>query len=308
MKVLVTGSRGYIGRAVVAALEAAGHEARGFDLYLDFDVREPRDVLSMCGGMDAVIHLAAMCEVRGSIDNPLAYWSHNLSGICNLLAAMGDQGVKRLIFASSCAIYGQPEVSPIHEGNPAAPTNPYGRTKLAGEWAIADAARAHGLSTMALRLFNVAGATETNGEPTGSPRIIPRLLDAAETGKPLDIRGSWSITRDYVHLGDVARAFVLALEKVEPGFTAVNIGRGAGTSIGTLRMLAEEITGRQIQANVVHGVPGEPRKLVAGIERAKEVLDWEPTIDARGIIESSWWHRQGQRVAPDRRPSASVAT
>jgi UDP-glucose 4-epimerase len=273
--VLVTGASGYLGRAVVPALTAAGHEARP----LIGDVLDGDAVATATGGVDAVIHLAARARVRESFEDPIGCYRVNLTGTLNLLGAIAPG--TRFVFASTASVYGTPTAQPIAETCPLNPQNPYAASKAAAETAVVWAARAGRVRATTLRMFNLAGA----GDPDDT-RIIPRCV-AAAAGKlsHADINGSGSAIRDFVHILDAARAFVLALDSAG---TVYNIG-AVPASINDIIAATERVTGHEVP--VVHHPPhpGEAPDLRADTTLARRELGWEPEVTSLDPIVRSQW-------------------
>ncbi|MBR0056986.1 MAG: UDP-glucose 4-epimerase GalE [Kiritimatiellae bacterium] len=316
MKVLVTGGSGYIGGIAVRRLLAAGHDVAIFDNLerghretvpdgVALHVGDLRDAAAIRGAMlaerpDAVMHFAAYALVGESMRKPELYFENNVGGGINLLAAMREAGVGRIVFSSSCATYGEPGADLISEDTPQRPTNPYGESKLIFETMLRWHARIHGLSAIALRYFNACGAEGELGEDHRVPcetHLIPLVLKVALGQAPCArIFGDDYATpdgtciRDYVHVSDLADAHLLALERGAEGF--VNLGTGRGFSVREVVESARRVTGRDIPAEVTPRRGGDPDRLVAKVGRAANLLSWKPRyteIDA--IVESAWkWH------------------
>ena len=306
MRVLVTGAGGYIGGAVVRALDAGGHvpvalvhENRGtipFTAEVRIgDVTRPETLAAALDGVDAVCHLAALTRARESWDEPMRYFAVNAGGTIALLAAMENAGVRRLVFSSSNTVYGIPEKQPITEDEPADPPHPYAASKVAAEIAIRWQARAERVNATILRVFNAAGG----GDPDAS-RIIPRVLAiAAGEADSLRVNGDGTALRDFVHVDDVAEAFVAAvnLDQLagEPGRggqdlqdMALNVGTGVGRSVMDVVAAVEKVSGRGVP--VVHGPQArEAPILVADPSRARSMLGWSPRqSDLVAIVEDEW--------------------
>ena len=246
------------------------------------------------------MHFAAYALVGESMRQPELYFNNNVVGGCNLLEAMRENGVGRIVFSSSCATYGEPGTDLISEDTPQRPTNPYGESKLMFETMLRWHAKIHGLSYMALRYFNACGATEELGEDHRVPcetHVIPLVLRVALGQAPCaKIFGDDSATpdgtciRDYVHVTDLADAHLRAIESSATG--AVNLGTGHGYSVRAIVESARRVTGHPVPAEVTPRRPGDPDKLVAKVGLAEKVLGWKASfteIDA--IVESAWkWH------------------
>lgn len=320
MRVLVCGGAGYIGSHMLRCLQAAGSEARVLD-DLSTGHREALGAVPLVEGsllsaadldrafataqFDAVLHFAAKALVGESIANPGLYYENNVVGTLRLLQAMVRHGVGRLVFSSTCATYGVPQVGRIAEDHPQAPINPYGHSKLMCEQMIADACAAHGLRAVSLRYFNAAGAAAdaTIGESHDpETHLIPNVLRAlAGSGPELQVLGSdyptadGTCVRDYVHVDDLADAHLRALGFLESnaGAHAFNLGSEHGHSVLEVIAAAERVTGRRVPFRAAPRRPGDPPVLVADSTRARHELGWVPQkADLDGIIASAWnWHR-----------------
>jgi UDP-glucose-4-epimerase GalE len=325
MKVLVTGGAGYIGSHTVKLLCARGFEtfvvddlstghAAAVDRRAHFqrgsihDYDFLRQTLST-HGIEGVIHFAASLSVGESVRDPLKYWHNNLSGTAQLLRAMRDCGIRRLVFSSTAATYGAPAVDRISEACPQKPINPYGHSKLAMERAIQDCVHAHGLGAVSLRYFNAAGAAldgSLGEDHRPEEHLIPVILEVA-LGKRAEVRvfgtdfstPDGTCVRDFIHVDDLARAHVLALERLAPGsYAAFNVATGAGHSVRSVIEVARRITGTSIPSVDVARREGDPPVLVADPTRIQQTLGWNPEIpELERIIESAWqWmkrHPQG---------------
>jgi len=247
------------------------------------------------------VHLAAYALVAESVAHPQMYFTNNVTGGQVLLDAAVGAGVRRVIFSSSCAVYGHPPVIPIPEDAPRAPVNPYGETKLAFERLLADYATRHGVGSISLRYFNAAGATARHGEDHDpETHLIPNVLQVALGRRPaVEVYGTdyptadGTAVRDYVHIADIADAHVRALEADLEGAEAVNLGTGAGHSVLAVTEAARRITGRSIPTVPCPRRSGDPPTLVAAPGRAEQLLAWRPRrsqLDA--ILAGAWeWHR-----------------
>src|SRR6516164_5851440 len=292
MRLLVTGGAGYIGSVVTARLIAGGHQVAVLDdlstghadavpagaRFVRGDVRQAGLVLA--DGIDAVLHFAAKSLVAESVAIPSLYWQHNLGGTLALLEAMRVTGTNRIVFSSTAAVYGEPEAVPVAETAPARPTSPYGASKLAVDTALAEHARMHGIGAVSLRYFNVAGA---HPGPDGGwlgerhdpeTHLIPNVLAIALTdgdqGAHVSIYGDdyptpdGTCIRDYIHVTDLARAHLLALDACTPGQHRIyNLGSGTGFSNLQVLQACREVTGHEIPARVAARRPGDPAALIA---------------------------------------------
>jgi UDP-glucose 4-epimerase len=316
MKLLVTGGAGYIGSIVAQQLLEAGHEVVVLDnlvrghraavpegaQLLEVDLLdEPATREALTQGFDGVLHFAALALVAESVAHPERYHRSNHVGALNLLDAMRDAGVRRLVFSSTCAVYGEPETVPMHEDIPATPVNAYGNSKLAIDRMIGDECRAHGLAAASLRYFNVAGARGPLGEDHDpETHLIPLVLRAAAGvadhvkvfGTDYPTRDGTAV-RDYIHVEDLGRAHILALEAVEPGRHAVyNLGTGHGQTVKEVIESARRVTGRAIPAHEEPRRPGDPPELVAASDRIRRELGWEPEKDLDEMIADAWAWQQ----------------
>ncbi|MEU9836621.1 UDP-glucose 4-epimerase GalE [Streptosporangium sp. NPDC048047] len=314
MKLLVTGGAGYIGSVVAAQLVEAGHQVTVLDdlstghadavpagaRFVEGSITDAADALA---GMDGVLHFAARSLVGESVREPALYWNHNLGGTLALLDAMRAAGVGRIVFSSTAAVYGEPERSPIEEGDPTRPTNPYGASKLAVDTALTAFARMYGLAAVSLRYFNVGGAhTARDGRSyrerhTVETHLIPNVLAVALGGREsVDVFGTdyptadGTCVRDYIHVADLARAHLLALDACAPGEHKVyNLGSGSGFSVREVVEVCREVTGHAIPAVVRERRAGDPAVLVASSARIRHELGWKPErTTLREIVADAW--------------------
>ena len=325
MNVLVTGGAGYIGSVVTEELLNDGHKAVVYDsLYkghreaidtrAKFVAADLMDSAALRGALkenqiEAVIHMAADSLVGESVEQPAKYYRNNVVAGLNLLNAMRDCAVRKLVFSSSAATYGEPAKQPIEETDPTNPTNPYGESKLAFERALGWYEHAYGMRYASLRYFNAAGATEQFGEwHDTETHLIPLVLHAAAGMRPdIQIYGDdyptrdGTCVRDYIHVVDLARAHILALGILDERSAVYNLGCGGeGYSVQEVIDCARDVTGREISARIVARRAGDPSVLIASSEKIKRELGWQPEFqDLRKIVESSWkWlskHPHGYR-------------
>jgi UDP-glucose 4-epimerase len=247
--------------------------------------------------ISGVVHIAAKKQVGESVHRPLWYYEQNVDGLRVLLEAMVTGGVTRLVFSSSAAVYGSPDVPEITEDTPCEPQSPYGETKLVGEWMIRDAAAVHGLSYANLRYFNVAGAGSPQlGDPTAL-NLVPMVFERIEAGLPPLIFGDdydtpdGTTIRDYIHINDIASAHVAAarrLESGEPAALTLNIGRGEGVSVRQLVDLILEHADSDLVAEVTGRRPGDAARSVASAARIKAELGWSARYDIADMVASAW--------------------
>jgi UDP-glucose-4-epimerase GalE len=319
MRILVTGGAGYIGSHSVKLFLERGHDVWVYDnLSMGHRAAVPSDRLIVgdlneiarldhifvTQRIEAVVHFAAFAFVGESVTDPGKYYQNNLVNTLNLMECMRRNGVKKIVFSSTCATYGIPQTVPITEEEQQQPINPYGNGKLAVEWALADYARAYGWGYSALRYFNAAGAS-----PDGSigedhdpeTHLIPLVLQVALGQRPhIEVFGTdyptpdGTCIRDYIHVDDLAEAHLFALEKMQPGKgLCYNVGTGRGYSVREVIQAAEEVTGKKIAVKEGPRRPGDPPGLVACADKIRHELAWRPRYtELRGIVETAWrWHR-----------------
>jgi UDP-glucose 4-epimerase len=252
-------------------------------------------------GFDGVMHFASLALVAESVAHPERYHRSNHVGAVNLLDAMREAGVRRLVFSSTCAVYGEPESVPMREDIPAAPVNAYGNSKLAIDRMISDECRAHGLAAASLRYFNVAGAHGGLGEDhEPETHLIPLVLRAA-AGKSDHVKvfgtdyptRDGTAVRDYIHVEDLGRAHAMALEAAEYGRHAIyNLGTGDGYSVREVVETARRVTGTEIPAIEEPRRPGDPPELVASSHLIRTELGWMPEKTLEDMIADAWaWHQ-----------------
>jgi UDP-arabinose 4-epimerase len=322
--VLVIGGAGYIGSHTARALRRAGHEviifdnlstgyellATGFEL-VKGDVLDKSALAKALSRSDAIMHFAAHAYVGESVTNPRKYFHNNVEGGLSLLNAAVDAGVSKIIFSSTCAVYGVPAKVPIEENIPRQPVNPYGVSKLFFEQALEAYDRAYGFRYASLRYFNASGADESGeiGElHDPETHLIPLALRAAAgVGPALQVFGSdyptrdGTCVRDYIHVNDLASAHVRALEHLSAGKEsfAVNVGTGAGASVREVISAVENVTGKAVPHTLVPRRPGDPPALVANPAKAHSLLNWKATRGLDEIVSTAWsWeeHRRGVKI------------
>lgn len=314
MRILVTGGAGYIGSVIAEQLCRDRHEVLVYDnlskghrdavpvdaefIHADLmDSDALRQALSE-HGIEAVIHMAADSLVGESAYDPAKYYRNNVAAGLNLLDVMLAAGVKRLVFSSTAAVYGEPAKQPIEETDPTVPTNPYGETKLAFERALRWYETAYGLRYASLRYFNAAGATRHCGEAHApETHLIPLILQAAAGRREyIEIYGDdyptrdGTCVRDYVHVTDLAHAHILALGILDEKSSIYNLGcGGAGYSVREVVTMAREVTGRDFIVRTSPRRAGDPGTLVASSEKIRRELGWKPEQqELRAIIASAW--------------------
>jgi UDP-glucose 4-epimerase len=313
---LITGGAGYIGAHVVEGTLASGGEvvvlddlSSGIAARLNPGVPLVQTSLQNVADLNrifedaditGVVHLAAKKRVGESVEQPDYYWQENVVGLQNLINAMKQHGVRNFVFSSSAAVYGQPDVPPgtlITEQTPCSPINPYGATKLEGEVLSRAMADSDGMKVAALRYFNAAGAGRSEFGDQYIFNLVPIVFDALDRGNQPNVFGNdyqtpdGSCIRDYVHVQDLADAHIAAMNFVEesnPGFTAINIGTGSGTSVYEVLAMIQDVTGIAIEPTVGQRREGDPAALVANVSLAREILGWQSSRDLRDIVTSAW--------------------
>ncbi|MFJ8134958.1 UDP-glucose 4-epimerase GalE [Streptomyces sp. NPDC096013] len=311
---LITGGAGYIGAHVARAMAGAGERVVALDdLSAGDPARLPETVPFVHGssldggllkhvfaehGVRGVVHLAARKQVAESVARPTYYYRENVGGLATLLDAVAEAGVRRFVFSSSAAVYGDPGTDLITEDTPCAPVNPYGETKLTGEWLVRAAGAAHGIDTVCLRYFNVAGAAAPELADTGVFNIVPMVFDRLTRDEAPRIFGDdyptpdGTCVRDYIHVADLAEAHLAAARRLADGGAegdlTVNIGRGEGVSVRELVTVIGEVTGDRRPAVVEGRRPGDAPRAVASAERAAAELGWTARRGVREMVDSAW--------------------
>ena len=315
MSVLVTGGAGYIGSHVVRLLhqrsdavlvvddlDSGIKERIGTSQFLNLDVSAPGAAETLAEAIrkhevTSVIHFAAQKQVGVSVQRPEFYYEQNIGGMTNLLSAMRETGVDRLVFSSSAATYGIPNVDSVNEETIAQPINPYGETKLIGEWMTANASRAWGLRAANLRYFNVAGAGWPELADTAIMNLVPIVFAALKAGKAPIVFGDdyptadGSCIRDYVHVHDLAEAHLSALdylEREDRKFSTFNVGTGTGSSVFEVLAEIKRVTGIDFDIDIQARRAGDPPSLCANVSRIEEELGWKAKRGLAEIIESAW--------------------
>jgi UDP-glucose 4-epimerase len=317
MKLLVTGGAGYIGSVTSRLLLDAGHEVVVLDnlstgfreavapeaTFVEADISDAGQVLTADAGFDAVLHFAGLIAAGESMAKPELYWDHNVLRSLALLTAVRAAGVPRIVFSSTAAVYGNPTELPIAESAVKAPTSTYGATKLTFDMALTSETFAHGLAAVSLRYFNVAGAyIRPDGTAVGEghdpeTHLIPIALQVA-AGKrdKLQLFGDdyptvdGTCVRDYIHVEDLARAHLLALDAAAPHEHKIyNLGNGNGFSNRQVVEVAREVTGHELPVEVAPRRDGDPAALVASSARARDELGWVPAKNTlRDMIGDAW--------------------
>jgi UDP-glucose 4-epimerase len=309
---LVTGGAGYIGQHVVRVFLARGHEVVVLDdlssgradllpagvQVVEASVVDYGAVAAALRSAQAtgVVHLAGLKAADESLSRPLDYYRVNTAGTGSLLRAMVDTGVSTLLFSSSAAVYGDAASGLVSETSPTDPINPYGSSKLMAERIIADAARAHGLSWVALRYFNVAGAQTGELVDRGERNLIPRVLRAVRAGQRPTVFGrdyptpDGTCVRDYVHVSDLASAHLVAAERASSGGAAevYNVGCGRGASVLEVLDCVRRVTGSDLAPRLAPRRPGDPAKVVADVTAIGRTLGWAAECDLDDMVSSTW--------------------
>jgi UDP-glucose-4-epimerase GalE len=321
-RILVTGGAGYIGSHACKLLRAAGHEPVVFDNLstgwraavkfgplIEGDLQDPAALAAAFKDArpDAVMHFAALSNVGESVKDPALYWRNNTVGSLNLLTAMRDAGVDKIVFSSTAATYGEPDQDPITEDAPQKPINPYGASKLAVEGMLDDFGRSHGLRSIAFRYFNVAGAdpeAEIGEDHRPETHLVPLVLDAAAGARDaITVFGDdyptpdGTCIRDYVHVVDLIEAHILGLDHLlaEGGNLRLNLGTGHGFSVRQVIDAAEATLAMAIPQKTGARRGGDPARLVCDGSRAKQVLGWAPSrSDLPQMVADAWrWRETG---------------
>ena len=318
MSILVTGGAGYIGSVTADLLRSRGEQvivldnlSRGHRAavpgrtpFYEGNIGD-RDLVTRITrehSIEACVHFAAFAYVGESVEQPVLYYENNVEQSIRLLGALVAAGVRRMVFSSTCATYGEPQRIPIDEAHPQRPTNPYGWSKLFIERIMADYDQAYDLKFVALRYFNASGATNELGEHhEPETHLIPLVLKAAQGAiEYVSVFGNdyptadGTCVRDYIHVSDLADAHALALDHLRSGgkSTAINLGNGQGYSVLEVIETARTVTAKRINVQMKPRRPGDPSHLVADSKLAREVLGWQPRYaDLKTIINSAWaWH------------------
>ena len=322
MKILVTGGAGYIGSHTVRLLQQSGHKVIALDnlshghrealarikaelIVGDVGNEELVEQLLRTHSIEAVVHFAADIEVGESVADPDKYYRNNFVNALSLLRVMRQCEVKKIVFSSTAAVYGDPESGPILETHPLRPMSPYGRSKMMVELALEDFCRAYGIGSVALRYFNVAGASSDSliGEAhEPESHLIPRILASAQSSAmPFSIFGTdyptadGTCVRDYIHVEDLAAAHLLALENLQAGERRFyNLGSESGFSVREVLAVCEEVSGKKLKVTEHGRRPGDPATLVASSAKIRTELGWQRKYpDLKTIVTHAWnWHRQ----------------
>ena len=324
--ILVTGGAGYIGSHCVMALLKEGYEVVVFDNISTGNIKtiktlsfiEQKKILFHKGDLlnyskikseflnkiDAVIHFAAFSQVAESVKNPMKYYRNNVCGTINLLNAMIENDVKKIVFSSTAATYGEPQYIPMDENHPQNPINPYGKTKLMIENIMDDYDKAYGLKSVRLRYFNVAGADSENriGEcHNPETHLIPNILKSTfRGGKPFEMYGNdydtkdGTCVRDYINVEDLVKAHLLALDYLIKGGQTnyFNLGTNDGNTVKEVFSMCEKVTNKKIEVKQMPRRDGDPARLVANNLKAKKILNWQPEKTLQDSISTAYeWEK-----------------
>jgi len=317
VSVLVTGGAGYIGGHIVRLLRERGDvvvvdnfstgsrdrigdvPAHDIDLTASFAVNELRHVLRT-HSVEAVIHMAALKQVGESVEQPLRYYRENTQTLAHVLEAMEAESVPLLVFSSSAAVYGSPESGLVREDDPTDPVNPYGASKLVGEWLVRDVARSTSIRAVSLRYFNVAGAGAPELADTVPANLVTLAIEAVTEGRAPKIFGDDYDTsdgtgvRDYVHVQDLASAHIAAIEYLRgspASYSVFNIGTGRGASVREVLSELLDVSGSDLTPEVIERRAGDPAEVVADASRVSANFSWTPTHTVRDMVESAWTAR-----------------
>jgi len=281
MNILVTGGSGFLGKHLCRALHSAGHQVRNIDLKnnpefetIQLSVLDQEAITPYFQGIDAVFHLASYIEAGESVENPKKYLVNNIFGTLTVLEAMRAQGVKKFLFSSSAAVYGEPIRTPIKEDDRTIPINPYGMTKLAMEGLVSSYVQSYGFMGVALRYFNLYGPGEDHVPET---HAIPRFIKQIQSGQEVTVWGDGSNRRDFIYIDDVVAAHLRALE-LSQGFHYMNLSGQNATSVIDVIHILEKILGKQANIKNYQPRPGDPMELFADSSKAKSILGREAKV------------------------------
>jgi UDP-glucose 4-epimerase len=318
-KILVVGGAGYIGAHIAWLLQEGGYQVRIYDDFSNGlksrvegkfedvvigDVLDRKLLVDSLAGIDGVIHLAAKKAVGESVSNPLKYYENNVGGTLNILAAMSVNGVKNLIFSSTAAVYSPSEKLAISEDDQTEPLSPYGQTKLLAEKLISNVASAEGLSAISLRYFNVVGSLRDEFGDNSKDNLVPKVFAAIKLGAEPEIYGDdyptkdGSCIRDYIHVGDLAEAHILALEQVIKSKVneIYNVGSGDGYSVAEMISQISKTIGKTLTPKIVARRAGDTAQLIASISMIERDLGWRPKYSLKEMIDSAWQAESRSRL------------
>ena len=310
-RILLVGGAGYIGAHIAWLLQEGGYQVRIYDDFSNGlktrvdgkfedvvigDVLDRKLLVDSLAGIDGVIHLAAKKAVGESVSNPLKYYENNVGGTLNILAAMSVNGVKNLIFSSTAAVYSPSDKLAISEDDLTEPLSPYGQTKLLAENLISNVASAEGLSAISLRYFNVVGSLRDEFGDNSKDNLVPKVFAALKSGAEPEIYGDdyptkdGTCIRDYIHVGDLAEAHILSLEKVFKSKVneIYNVGSGDGYSVAEMISQISKTIGKTLTPKIVARRAGDTAQLIASISKIERDLGWRPKYTLKEMIDSAW--------------------
>lgn len=296
MKIIVTGGSGFLGSHMIPALEAQGHTILNVDIrepnYIEVetviaDILDKQKMKEVIKDADAVLHLAGLIEAGESVKDPQRFIDVNISGTVCVLEAMRENEINTILFSSSAAVYGEPKNIPIKEDDPTMPINPYGMTKLAMEGLISSYVKAHGMTGVALRYFNLYGPKEHH-EPES--HAMPRFIKQVYEGKEVTVYGSGEHQRDYIHVKDIADAHLKALDYAlqhKGEYHYFNLSTQKPSTVLDIARAVEKAMGKQAKINHLPERPGDPLVLYASAQKAKEVLGWQAQVSLEDGIKET---------------------
>jgi UDP-glucose 4-epimerase len=317
-RVLVVGGAGYIGAHVCDVLVQSDYQVRIYDDFSNGlrrrvdgkfndivigDILDRKTLIDALDGIDSIIHLAAKKAVGESVENPLKYYENNVGGTLNLLAAMSAKSVKKIVFSSSAAVYSPNDKPAIEEVDATVPLSPYGETKLLSEQLIAKTSIADSFSAVSLRYFNVVGATKPEFGDNSKDNLVPKVFTAFKEGKRPEIFGNdyptkdGTCIRDYIHVGDLAEAHLLALKKAESSMLNEVYNVGSGTGYSVKEMMDQMAQSMKVDLNpIISGRrEGDSPQLIASVKKIEQDLGWRPRSTLTEMIDSSWKAEQANR-------------
>lgn len=322
---MVTGGAGYIGSHVVRAFKDVGLRAvviddlsSGYRKFVDADTPFVEGSILDTGlvqrtlaehSVEGIVHVAGFKYAGVSVEEPLRTYDQNVTGTVSLLTAMADQGVASIVFSSSAATFGTPDVDLVTEATPAAPESPYGETKLVGEWLLRDQSRASGLRHTSLRYFNVVGSGYKDLYDTSPHNLFPIVFETLLSRGTPHINGDdyptpdGTCVRDYIHVADLANSHVVAAQRLSAGDRlepVYNLGSGSGSSNRQIMDTIRRVTGIDFEPAIAPRRPGDPARIVASGELAARDIDWQMRHDLQQMVESAWEARKSAEAGTAR--------